>query len=362
MSIANSLEQAMLKLINDERTASGVAPLQFDTILNDAAEDHSTSMLENNIFSHTGADGSTAKERMIHAGYLFEGTYASGENIAYQSERGEPGILDDVQDLHDSLMSSPGHRANILSPNFDEIGIGIVEGQFTSEGITYDSVMVTQNFARTDAEGALPQIVPTPTVTPDEISMANLPMEIPLELEKDEEPSSPVTLESQTQTPPEVSDIPEQDDQMEESRLPSQADDAETPIFGEAPESDTDLIPETTSKEEDDAPELVKREEDEPAKMASDDDADLDGEGRFPVSEEDVFVDDDDVETSQDGVTGEVEEEDDSYVWTKTHSDETYARVIKEFSQSCEYEQFATLDQELKAFVLREFDCNYDWA
>ena len=71
-----------------------------------------------------------------------------------------------MDDVHESLMNSPGHRANILNPAFDEIGIGIENGDF--EG--FDSVMVTQNFGATDAvtDDPDPQQPPVTDVPLDE--------------------------------------------------------------------------------------------------------------------------------------------------------------------------------------------------
>jgi hypothetical protein len=149
MSIANSFERQMLDLINAERQAHGLAPLQLEQRLNAAADDHSAWMLAADVFSHTGSGGSTATQRMATAGFDFSGQWVSGENIAFQNERGAPGISDDVIDLHNALMNSPGHRANILSDRFEYVGIGIVEGTYTAEGRDWDGVMITQNFAAT---------------------------------------------------------------------------------------------------------------------------------------------------------------------------------------------------------------------
>jgi Ca2+-binding RTX toxin-like protein len=147
MSQASALERQMLDLINAERSARGLDPVQLELRLNDSAEDHSEWMLQQNIFSHTGAGGSSAGDRMEDAGFQFSGSWTWAENIAWQSERGAPGLADDVINLHNSLMNSPGHRANILNPNVEVIGIGIEQGNFNG----WDAVMVTQNFARTSA-------------------------------------------------------------------------------------------------------------------------------------------------------------------------------------------------------------------
>ncbi|SFT55199.1 CAP domain-containing protein [Sedimentitalea nanhaiensis] len=147
MSRANELEWLMLDLINDERTAIGLQPLKLDLRLNDSSEDHSSWMLQSDTFSHTGINGSNAGDRMRDADFTFSGSWGWGENIAWQSERGTQGLEDDVANLHASLMNSSGHRANILRPEFETIGIGIEYGDYKG----WDAVMVTQNFARTSA-------------------------------------------------------------------------------------------------------------------------------------------------------------------------------------------------------------------
>ncbi|WP_027244694.1 CAP domain-containing protein [Leisingera daeponensis] len=147
MSQASELERQMLDLINAERTSRGLNPVQLELRLNDSSEDHSEWMLQQDVFSHTGAGGSSAGDRMKDAGFVFSGSWTWAENIAWQSERGAAGLSDDVVDLHNSLMNSPGHRANILNANVEVIGIGIEQGNFNG----WDAVMVTQNFAKTSA-------------------------------------------------------------------------------------------------------------------------------------------------------------------------------------------------------------------
>lgn len=148
MSQADALERQMLDLINQERTSRGLNPVQLELRLNESAEDHSEWMLAQDVFSHTGIGGSSAGDRMRDAGFDFSGSWSWAENIAWQSERGSPGLEDDVVDLHNSLMNSPGHRANILAPDLEYIGIGIERGNFNG----WDAVMVTQNFARTSGQ------------------------------------------------------------------------------------------------------------------------------------------------------------------------------------------------------------------
>lgn len=146
MSIANELEQHMLDLINAERAANGVAALKLEQHLNDSSEDHSTWVLNTDTFSHTGAGGSSAYQRMVAAGFDFSGDWRSGENIGLQSIRGEAGYFDDVEDIHGRLMDSTGHRWNILNAEYEYVGIGIEIGEYNG----FNVVMITQNFAETD--------------------------------------------------------------------------------------------------------------------------------------------------------------------------------------------------------------------
>ncbi|MEO0930083.1 MAG: CAP domain-containing protein [Pseudomonadota bacterium] len=198
----------MLDLINGERAAEGLAPLRFNGDLNESSEDHSDWMLENNVFSHTGIGGSTSTDRMRDAGYPLEGSWATRENIAYVPEGGEEGLSDEVIQLHQNLMNSPGHRANILNPGVTDIGIGIEEGLFTDDdGDTFNTVMVTQNFARTSAETEPltlePQPIPdveVPSPTMDEMLAAVPGIQTPPRTQNTQ-PASTTQEEDITMTP-----------------------------------------------------------------------------------------------------------------------------------------------------------------
>ncbi|MDA7964636.1 CAP domain-containing protein [Ruegeria sp.] len=265
MSTASTVELEMLALINQERAAHGLDPLQLETQLNESSEDHSTWMLDTDNFSHTGSGGSTATQRMEAAGFDFTGNWRSGENIAWQSERGDPGISDDVAQLHENLMASPGHRANILNPDFKYIGIGIETGDMQG----FDAVMVTQNFATTDAMVMLDNGAPATdedvsqpadpvvaTPDPDVTDPANpvveppeQPAEDPVAEVETPEPETPVTETDDPETPTgEVveDDTPAEDTpvaETEEPETPAETPDDEvveddTPV-GETPEPET---------------------------------------------------------------------------------------------------------------------------
>jgi len=141
----------MLDVINAERAAVGLNPVVFNNDLNESSEDHSAWMIETDSFTHAGVDGSSSRERIEAAGYELEGNWKTGENIAWVNEDGGNGLSDEVVRLHTNLMNSPEHRANILNPDFEEIGIGIEVGEFDDDGTAVEAVFVTQNFGTSSA-------------------------------------------------------------------------------------------------------------------------------------------------------------------------------------------------------------------
>lgn len=117
LSIDNQAEKDMFKLVNKERTERGIKPLKFAAgSLQEVARLHARDMFERGYFSHYNPEGESPFDRMEKAGVSF---VAAGENLA---------LAPTVILAHQGLMNSPGHRANILSPDFGTIGIGVVDG------------------------------------------------------------------------------------------------------------------------------------------------------------------------------------------------------------------------------------------
>ena len=119
-------------------------PLAMNQLLNDSAQAHSDWMLATDTFSHTGANGSSAGDRMKAAGYAFTGSWTWGENISIRWGSGVGESAATVESFHDGLFKSAGHRTNILNDAFKEVGIGIGVGEY--KGST--GADATQNFAR----------------------------------------------------------------------------------------------------------------------------------------------------------------------------------------------------------------------
>jgi Ca2+-binding RTX toxin-like protein len=118
-----------------------------------AAQDHSEWMLDTNTFSHTGADDSSAGQRMTAAGYVFSGSWGWGENISWTGTTGTLNLSTAIASQHDGLFLSDGHRANLMNGAFRELGVAQVAGQFThTNGTTYNASMVTEKFARSGTD------------------------------------------------------------------------------------------------------------------------------------------------------------------------------------------------------------------
>ena len=110
------LEANMLELVNQERAANGLAPLEADPELTEVARKHSADMFARGYFSHYTPENKNPFDRMREDGVSFR---TAGENLA---------LAPTLPIAHNGLMNSPGHRANILNPQFGRVGIGILDG------------------------------------------------------------------------------------------------------------------------------------------------------------------------------------------------------------------------------------------
>lgn len=127
-------------------SATPKQPLAPNNAIVDAARAHSQFMLDVDKFAHTGIGNGTPTSRMQAAGYALKGSWMTGENIAWIGTTGTANMLAFTLGIHDNLFKSPGHRLNLLNDNFRELGTGVVAGQYTSGGRTYNAVMATENF------------------------------------------------------------------------------------------------------------------------------------------------------------------------------------------------------------------------
>jgi uncharacterized protein YkwD len=116
--------RATLCTINAHRERHGLRPLTLNKRLAKAARGHAGDMDQRNYFSHDSLGGGSFVDRIRLAGYLTgASSWSVGENLAWATRgNAAPGKITKM------WMDSAGHRANILSSSFREIGIGVAYG------------------------------------------------------------------------------------------------------------------------------------------------------------------------------------------------------------------------------------------
>src|SRR3954470_12685176 len=114
---------ATLCLLNEQRAAHGLGTLAGSPVLDRAAADYAKDMVKRRFSAHVSPGGGTMLDRIKAAGWVPAGSWSAGENIAWGS-----GSLATPASIVESWMHSAGHRANILSDSFSQIGIGIAAG------------------------------------------------------------------------------------------------------------------------------------------------------------------------------------------------------------------------------------------
>ena len=121
-------EQQLVDLINQVRTAQGLESLVVDERLTEAARKHTELMVQHSALSHQFEDEPPPQTRVSNTGLASD---AQGENVDLNQS---------IAGAHDALMHSAPHRANILDPDYNAIGVGVIR--------TGGQVWVTEDFAR----------------------------------------------------------------------------------------------------------------------------------------------------------------------------------------------------------------------
>ena len=130
----SAFAQDLLARVNAIRAAAhtcgsthypAAAPLAWNTRVEEAARTQALYMQGNNVFSHTGANGSSVGDRLTAAGYSWN---AVGENIA----AGYP----DAAAVVAGWLDSPGHCANMSNPAYADLGVVMQPG---TSGNTYST-------------------------------------------------------------------------------------------------------------------------------------------------------------------------------------------------------------------------------
>ena len=130
------MTEIIFDLVNEERGKYGLSQLEPDAVLEETAMEKSDEMGRLNYFSHVSPNGTLTLDWLKRDGHQYR---AWGENIAKFTDFGGPELT--AEAIMRGWMNSPGHRANILSPNFTLLGIGITEAN--------DRIYATQVFGDT---------------------------------------------------------------------------------------------------------------------------------------------------------------------------------------------------------------------
>lgn len=120
------LPGVLTALTNGDRAQNGVGALAENALLQKAAQAKADDMAAKGYFSHVTPDGKAPWYWLEQAGYRY--TYA-GENLAVD--------FTDSKDVETAWMNSPTHRANIVKPQFTEIGIAVANGTYQGRPATF---------------------------------------------------------------------------------------------------------------------------------------------------------------------------------------------------------------------------------
>lgn len=116
--------QATLCLLNGQRAAAGLPALAENGALDQSSAAYSRQMVAERFFDHVSPEGVALVPRLTAVGYLpGNGSWNAGENIAWGS-----GALATPRSIMTAWMNSEGHRDNILSPSFADVGLGVAIG------------------------------------------------------------------------------------------------------------------------------------------------------------------------------------------------------------------------------------------
>jgi uncharacterized protein YkwD len=132
-------EARLLVLLNEARVKAGARALPSDPELVEVARSHSEDMADHHFFAHVSPTTGAPDDRMRRAKLLVS---KFGENC---------GLGGTPEEIHQGLMSSPGHRMNMLLPDYTHVGIAAEKGE--------GALVVTMNFARRPPPASVPKSI-----------------------------------------------------------------------------------------------------------------------------------------------------------------------------------------------------------
>jgi uncharacterized protein YkwD len=127
---ADITKLALENSVNQTRESVGLQPLTENSELDQAAQMKAENMVQDDYFDHVSPSGVTPWSWFLKAGYNYQ--YA-GENLAI-------GFYDS-QEVYNAWLNSPSHKANIVNPNYTQVGTAVLSGFGPN-----NSIVVVQEF------------------------------------------------------------------------------------------------------------------------------------------------------------------------------------------------------------------------
>ena len=153
----------LISLLNEQRMGLGLGTLKESKELDQAALLKAQDMINNDYFGHKSPEGITGWFFVEETGYDYQ---MAGENLAI-------GFLDS-DEVHQAWNNSASHKANLLNPNFEEIGIAVLKGNFEGQ----ETTVVVQLFGKPKQVQEVQTLLPIQPTQPNLNNEENLPKEL----------------------------------------------------------------------------------------------------------------------------------------------------------------------------------------
>ncbi len=120
--MAQQMTTEILKLTNQDRLASNIAPLSLNSALSASALAKAENMVMNDYFAHYSPDGKKPWDWINRDKYAY---LLVGENLAMN--------FSSAQSAHHALMQSPSHQKNIMNAKYSDVGLAVVSGEINGQ-------------------------------------------------------------------------------------------------------------------------------------------------------------------------------------------------------------------------------------
>ncbi|MBM3282933.1 hypothetical protein FJY90_01640 [Candidatus Gottesmanbacteria bacterium] len=142
--------ERIYSLVNQKRAEANLPPLELSSELSIAATQKAADMLTKNYWAHVSPTGVTPWAFITSSGYNY--SYA-GENLAKD--------FNTSREVVEAWMNSPSHRANILKPEYSEIGLAVMDGTLNGE----ETTLIVQHFGTKSTNAAVISQSQTPSLS-----------------------------------------------------------------------------------------------------------------------------------------------------------------------------------------------------